>query len=111
VSAVLPVRKCIALVRYHAQSGMQLERPRPCIRDAREDSQFCHFHFRLEQRNKVLVITREGGFCVWCGQPGRVYTSTKDQSAPGIVLCIACGTGLFRALEPFSRVSRKKEKR
>lgn len=103
-----PVPKCIALVRYNSQSGTLIETPRPCIRDARPDSRFCHFHHRLEQRSKILVTTREGGFCIWCGNPGRIYTSTFQGSdaGPSITLCSSCGTGLFRALEPFARKPR-----
>lgn len=99
--------KCAALVRHGAWGP--LETPRPCVRDARDGSQFCSFHTVLEQRKRAHVTTREGGYCVWCGNPGRVYENVKQRGVV-IVLCGSCGEGLFRALEPHVRAQGRRRK-
>lgn len=77
---------CQGLVRNTIDG--RLRAPRPCRRAAKPDSCYCGVH------KKSDVEVNEGGFCVWCGQPGRSYICDRVT----IALCGKHGKALARVL-------------
>jgi hypothetical protein len=82
---------CAHLVAY-AFDG-RLPEPRPCKRAAKSGSTYCGLHQRMVAKVPHVEI-REGGYCVWCAQPGRSYIVDRVR----ITLCAAHGRALERAL-------------
>lgn len=84
-------RMCHYLVA-HGTSGL-LDEPRPCKRTATHDSPYCGLHTRIAAKVPHVEV-RDGGYCVWCGQPGRSYVADRVT----ISLCTTHGRALERAL-------------
>lgn len=82
---------CSYLVVY-GLAGKLIEL-RPCKRAARSDSPYCGFHRRVAARTPAVEV-RDGGDCVWCGQPGRSYVVDRVT----IPLCGAHGQALARVI-------------
>jgi len=70
-----------------------LHRPRPCARAARKGERYCGRHAQIAAKVPHVEV-RDGGFCVWCGQPGRSYTADRVT----IPLCEKHGRALARAI-------------
>jgi hypothetical protein len=83
---------CRYLVAYDGL-GLLLDGPRPCKRAARDGEPYCGLH-QLVATRVAHVEVRDGGYCVWCGQPGRSYTVDRVT----ITLCELHGRALGRAL-------------
>jgi len=85
--------KCEAIVRWG--SNGKLARPRPCARNARGASPYCHVHARLAGKPKVESF--DGGWCVWCVGPGRRYQTSGDGTP--ITLCNAHAVALANEIK------------
>ncbi len=83
---------CAYLVVHDATLG-QLIKPRPCKRPAGHDSPYCGVHQMVALRVPQIEV-RDGGFCVWCGQPAKSYVCDRVT----IALCVRHGKALSRAL-------------
>lgn len=80
---------------YQVVWGMdrRLDRPRPCVRLAKSGMKFCATHLYVIAKRPVVLV-REGGFCVWCTAPARMYV----RDGVPISLCGACGGALARMI-------------
>lgn len=83
---------CVAMTRYDLDG---LCRPRRCRHRATKGN-LCGLHAKAAEKLRVESV--DGGWCVWCGAPGRRYTRLV-RGVPlamciPIALCGACGAAL-----------------
>jgi hypothetical protein len=93
-----PLARCSALISY-GPDGASTE-PRQCRHGAKERG-LCGLHAGMA----APVHVSDGGWCVWCGGPGRRYV--KPPAVVAIVLCGACRHVLAKTLWRESRYARQ----
>lgn len=86
--------RCLALVKF-GEMSVRLAQPRRRSRPGGADG-LCGLHRSMAARAGLRVESRDGGFCVWCAQPGRRYVRVGERVE--ITLCGACGAALKKAL-------------
>jgi hypothetical protein len=87
--------KCAAPI-VKDQDGHPVAPGRTCARKALEGSLYCGLPAHKRLAEGFDVETFEGGFCVWCGLPGRRYRPTSE--GPAVALCARHGAALKRRL-------------
>lgn len=98
----MSVAQCAATVRW-GWDGL-LHAPRPCSRPAKPGGSFCGLHRRL-LANRPEVTSTEGGWCIWCTQPGCRYLCSRDPRVT-IVFCDPCAGALARSIASDAKVLR-----
>lgn len=84
---------CQYPVAYDTAAGVPLERPRACTRAALAGEKFCGGHKGTASRWAPIEV-RDGGFCVWCAEPGRSFVA----DGVTIALCKRHAKSLGRAI-------------
>lgn len=71
-----------------------LDSPRPCKQRAKIGEALCGAHLARSKFSLAIEI-RDGGFCVWCAAPARLYMSGGQVP---IALCTKHSKALARAI-------------
>lgn len=81
--------RCVAMV-YRDVYGRKLEPPRRCVRPAKTGGEHCGLHRSIHAKHAkdglLSVTVREGGYCVWCGEPGASFECEDELRVP-VRLC------------------------
>lgn len=70
-----------------------MKAPRPCKRAAAAGTDYCRRHGNMVARSPQVEV-RDGGFCVWCGEPARSYVVDRVT----VALCRSHGRAIARAI-------------
>ena len=86
-------------------NGHRIVPPRTCRHKAKPGEKFCGLH----RASRGSVASSDGGFCVWCAEPARRYTSGAGNAA--IDLCAKCSDSLAREIRRYVPADRRRAAR
>jgi hypothetical protein len=95
MAAIPETERCRALIRFN-MNGASAENQR-CRRKAQADG-YCNLPAHRDSAKTPRVESADGGWCIWCGEPGRRYTCPRAKLGVDLTLCVKCGQGLLREL-------------